>query len=335
MNNPTCILLWFANVQLLPSSRYQSQWCPIFLHSGLWSYHLSFQLLLGDSSLLCPLVQKWKRILQVIIFSPHACPRIVGFEWKTNLAKINILIQKSFFDRRAQSLPILLATIAIIVQDFVAFLFGWSSITALKCTSTLSATAAIFSSISSISSSMYIVQLPPGEGETDLSSPSGRGHRRGGGLQYPPGDFTQNNDQDQEEQLSGETQPAQPGQHGPLSLRGEFWRQKNNLKKSTKVSQEGPIFATDSKFGDLLIVVVPRHGPSIIGGTDRWVKIFSNMAGAWCFQVPSGRESTHELHLRGESFLLKSGPGQDLSIKFGYCQKYNCQFWFFYVLVLF
>ena len=87
MNNPTCIFLWFANFQLLPSSRYQSQWCPIFLHSGLWSYHLSFQLLLGDSSLLCPLVQKWKRVLQVIIFSPHACPRIVGFDWKTNLAK--------------------------------------------------------------------------------------------------------------------------------------------------------------------------------------------------------------------------------------------------------
>ena len=56
---------------------------------------------------------------------------------------------------------------------------------------------------------------------------------------------------------------------------------KSNLKKkSTKVSQEGPIFATDSKFGDLLIVVVPRHGPSIVGGKDRWVKIFSNMAGA-------------------------------------------------------
>ena len=70
--------------------------------------------------------------------------------------------------------------------------------------------------------------------------------------------------------MLGEAQPAHPGQYRTLPLRGDFENKKNWLKNDKQVSQEGPFFATDSKFGDLLIVVVPRHGPSIIGARDRW-----------------------------------------------------------------
>ena len=31
------------------------------------------------------------------------------------------------------------------------------------------------------------------------------------------------------------------------------------------VSEEGPMFATDSKYGDLLVVVVPQNGPTLSG----------------------------------------------------------------------
>ena len=37
-----------------------------------------------------------------------------------------------------------------------------------------------------------------------------------------------------------------------------------------EVSGEGPIFPTDSKFGDMLVVVVPNLGPRIIGAKSRY-----------------------------------------------------------------
>jgi hypothetical protein len=37
-----------------------------------------------------------------------------------------------------------------------------------------------------------------------------------------------------------------------------------------QVTEGPPTFATDSKFGDLLVVVVPRHGPRIIGASARY-----------------------------------------------------------------
>jgi len=37
-----------------------------------------------------------------------------------------------------------------------------------------------------------------------------------------------------------------------------------------EVSEEAPAFATDSKFGDLLVVVVPKHGPRIVGAHERY-----------------------------------------------------------------
>ena len=51
-----------------------------------------------------------------------------------------------------------------------------------------------------------------------------------------------------------------------------------NLKAGTlitlvcrcEVSGEGPIFPTDSKFGDMLVVVVPNLGPRIIGAKSRY-----------------------------------------------------------------
>ena len=36
-----------------------------------------------------------------------------------------------------------------------------------------------------------------------------------------------------------------------------------------EVSEEGPMFATDSKYGDLLVVVVPQNGPRIDGAQNR------------------------------------------------------------------
>ena len=36
-----------------------------------------------------------------------------------------------------------------------------------------------------------------------------------------------------------------------------------------EVSEEGPMFATDSAFGDLLVVVVPQKGPRIDGAHNR------------------------------------------------------------------
>ena len=38
------------------------------------------------------------------------------------------------------------------------------------------------------------------------------------------------------------------------------------------MSDEAPTFATDSKFGDLLVVVVPQHGPQIQGAHERYSK---------------------------------------------------------------
>jgi len=37
-----------------------------------------------------------------------------------------------------------------------------------------------------------------------------------------------------------------------------------------EVSEEGPMFATDSAFGDLLVVVVPLEGPKILGAKSRY-----------------------------------------------------------------
>ena len=37
-----------------------------------------------------------------------------------------------------------------------------------------------------------------------------------------------------------------------------------------EVSEEGPMFATDSKYGDLLVVVTPQNGPRIDGAQNRW-----------------------------------------------------------------
>ena len=36
-----------------------------------------------------------------------------------------------------------------------------------------------------------------------------------------------------------------------------------------EVSEEGPMFATDSAYGDLLVVVVPQEGPRIEGANSR------------------------------------------------------------------
>ena len=36
-----------------------------------------------------------------------------------------------------------------------------------------------------------------------------------------------------------------------------------------EVSEEGPIFATDSEYGDLLVVVTPQEGPKIEGAHHR------------------------------------------------------------------
>ena len=36
-----------------------------------------------------------------------------------------------------------------------------------------------------------------------------------------------------------------------------------------EVSEEGPMFATDSAFDDLLVVVVPLEGPKIVGANRR------------------------------------------------------------------
>ena len=38
-----------------------------------------------------------------------------------------------------------------------------------------------------------------------------------------------------------------------------------------EVSEEGPMFATDSEYGDLLVVVVPQNGPRIDGAQNRCV----------------------------------------------------------------
>ena len=40
-----------------------------------------------------------------------------------------------------------------------------------------------------------------------------------------------------------------------------------------EVSEEGPMFATDSAYGDLLVVVVPQEGPRIEGANSRWVEM--------------------------------------------------------------
>ena len=39
------------------------------------------------------------------------------------------------------------------------------------------------------------------------------------------------------------------------------------------MSDEAPTFATDSRFGDLLVVVVPQQGPRIQGHHERSVNI--------------------------------------------------------------
>ena len=44
-----------------------------------------------------------------------------------------------------------------------------------------------------------------------------------------------------------------------------------------QVSEEAPTFATDSKFGDLLVVVVPRQGPRIVGAHERFLLIMIMM----------------------------------------------------------
>ena len=38
-----------------------------------------------------------------------------------------------------------------------------------------------------------------------------------------------------------------------------------------EVSEEGPIFATDSEYGDMLVVVTPQEGPSVDGAQHRFV----------------------------------------------------------------
>ena len=42
------------------------------------------------------------------------------------------------------------------------------------------------------------------------------------------------------------------------------------------MSEEAPTFATDSKFGDLLVVVVPRQGPRIVGNHERFLFNYDN-----------------------------------------------------------
>ena len=44
----------------------------------------------------------------------------------------------------------------------------------------------------------------------------------------------------------------------------------SKISFNAKVSEEKPTFATDSKFGDLLVVVVPRQGPRIVGAHERF-----------------------------------------------------------------
>ena len=41
------------------------------------------------------------------------------------------------------------------------------------------------------------------------------------------------------------------------------------LLSPNQVTEGAPTFATDSKFGDLLVVVVPRQGPRIVGARER------------------------------------------------------------------
>ena len=40
-----------------------------------------------------------------------------------------------------------------------------------------------------------------------------------------------------------------------------------------EVSEEGPMFATDTAFGDLLVVVLPKHGPTLEGSPERRLSI--------------------------------------------------------------
>ena len=40
-----------------------------------------------------------------------------------------------------------------------------------------------------------------------------------------------------------------------------------------EVSEERPMFATDTAFGDLLVVVLPRHGPTLEGSPERGLSV--------------------------------------------------------------
>ena len=40
-----------------------------------------------------------------------------------------------------------------------------------------------------------------------------------------------------------------------------------------EVSEEGPMFATDTAFGDLVVVVLPRHGPTMEGSQERRLSV--------------------------------------------------------------
>ena len=45
----------------------------------------------------------------------------------------------------------------------------------------------------------------------------------------------------------------------------ELWIQASTGRYRCEVSEEGPMFATDSAYADLLVVVTPQNGPSISG----------------------------------------------------------------------
>ena len=67
-----------------------------------------------------------------------------------------------------------------------------------------------------------------------------------------------------------------------------------------EVSEEGPMFATDSAFGDLLVVVVPLAGwttkywPPKAGKMRRHITFYLILVLSFC-QILSGREDEHQL----------------------------------------
>ena len=77
------------------------------------------------------------------------------------------------------------------------------------------------------------------------------------------------------------------------------------------MSEEGPMFATDSKYGDLLVVVTPHNGPRIDGAQNRLhhtipcnVVLMSklrNLNDSCLVKISCRGEVVHQLHLRSHA----------------------------------